>query len=187
MMYASGSRAARRLTSSAKRARTASSIMPTSASSVARDTPAVLASRISASRRGLGPPAAASIATAASSIERGDSAPPSSAPAFIASSGAQRLGLLFGRERVDQRIERAVEHLVELMEREIDAMVGDARLRKVVGADALGAVARADHRTPRLGDLRLLLRTRIVQQPRAQNLERARLVLVLRFLVAAHD
>ena len=52
-------------------------------------------------------------------------------------------GLVFLIERPNQLIEIAVHDVVELVEREIDAMIGDAPLRKIVGADALGAVARA--------------------------------------------
>ena len=35
----------------------------------------------------------------------------------------------------------ALHHLGQIVERQIDAVVGDAPLRKVVGTDALGAVA----------------------------------------------
>ena len=50
-------------------------------------------------------------------------------------------------ERVDQLVERVARHdLVELVEGQVDAVVGHPALREVVGADALGAVARADLR-----------------------------------------
>ena len=42
----------------------------------------------------------------------------------------------------------AFDHLRQLVEREIDAVIADAALRKIVGADALGAVARADLAAP---------------------------------------
>ena len=52
---------------------------------------------------------------------------------------------MLGRQRVDQFAQRlAGNHLWKLIEREVDAMVGDAALRKIIGADALGAVAGAD-------------------------------------------
>ena len=45
---------------------------------------------------------------------------------FQFGSGAQRLRLFFGRKSVNQRLESAIEHLIELMQRQIHAMVGDA-------------------------------------------------------------
>src|SRR6266849_1406209 len=72
-------------------------------------------------------------------------------------SGAQCLRLLLRRQGVDKRIDFAVQHVVELAERQVDAMVGDAGLREVVSANSFRTVARADHRTAGLGDLRVLL------------------------------
>src|SRR5216683_1233047 len=102
-------------------------------------------------------------------------------------SGAQRLRLLLRRQGVDKRIDFAVQHVVELVERQVDAMVGDAGLREVVSANSFRTVARADHRTAGLGDLRVLLRVGSLEQPRPQNLERTRLVLVLGLLIPADD
>ena len=42
-------------------------------------------------------------------------------------------------------VELAVEHAVEGVQRQVDAVIGDAALREVVGADLLRAVAAADH------------------------------------------
>src|SRR5438132_4087800 len=59
--------------------------------------------------------------------------------------GCQLARLVLGDERVDQLVERgALEHLLELVQREADAMIGDAPLREIVGADALRAIARDD-------------------------------------------
>src|SRR5579883_1985036 len=66
------------------------------------------------------------------------------------------LGLVLLIERADELFEMPVHDLIELVEREVDAMVGDAALREVVGADALGAVARADLELARLRLLALL-------------------------------
>ena len=41
-------------------------------------------------------------------------------------------------------VQLAVHDALDLVERQVDAVVGDAALREVVGADALGTVARAD-------------------------------------------
>ena len=59
--------------------------------------------------------------------------------------GRQQLGLVLGDQRVDDLVQRlALHHLGQIVERQVDAVVGDAALREIVGADALGAVARAD-------------------------------------------
>ena len=43
-------------------------------------------------------------------------------------------------KRVNDRSELAFHHLIQLMERQSDAMVGDAVLRKIVRANFLGAI-----------------------------------------------
>ena len=61
------------------------------------------------------------------------------------SIAASWLGLIVGDQGVDQLVERrAFQHLVELVQGEADAVVGDAPLREIVGADALRTVAGAD-------------------------------------------
>src|SRR5579871_2628867 len=60
-------------------------------------------------------------------------------PSFSFDLMRQLLGLVLLVERRDELVQVAVHHVVELVEREVDAMVGDAALRKIVGADALGA------------------------------------------------
>ena len=47
------------------------------------------------------------------------------------------VGLMLGLQRADQLIELAVHDPVDLVQREIDAVVGDASLLKVISADAL--------------------------------------------------
>src|SRR3546814_3858410 len=68
-------------------------------------------------------------------------------------------------------------------------MVGDAALREVVGADALGAVAAADLALARCGALVDLPLALLLVEARAQHLHRLGAVLVLRLLVLAlhHD
>src|SRR5262249_40031460 len=56
-------------------------------------------------------------------------------------------------EGLDQPVEPAGDDGVELVQGEVDAVVGDAVLREVVGADALAAVARADQGAALLGPL----------------------------------
>ena len=77
------------------------------------------------------------------------------------------LGLMFGHQRVAQFADVAVHDVVHLVQGEVDAVVGDAALREIIGANALAAVDRADLAGPvrRSVGLRLLLGQR--QRPRA--------------------
>src|SRR2546421_309123 len=70
---------------------------------------------------------------------------------------SQRAAALFTRERRGELVQLTLEHAVELMRRELDAVVGDAIFREVVGADLLRAPARSDLRAPGGVELRLLL------------------------------
>src|SRR5438876_3925158 len=114
--------------------------------------------------------------------------PPSPAPPPHPSAGRrQRLGLLARHQRVHDRVDLAVEHAVQGVEGHVHPVVGHPALGEVVGADLLRAVARADHGLAVGGDLALLLAARALEEPRAQDLERLRFVLVLRLLVLAGD
>ena len=75
-------------------------------------------------------------------------------------------------QRVDDRVEVAVEHLVEVVRLEADPVVGDPVLREVVGADALGAVDGADLAAPRVAAVGGGLLRRGGQQARAQDPQR---------------
>src|SRR5262245_23816259 len=60
-------------------------------------------------------------------------------------NGRQRTCLVLRHQGVDQLIERrALEHRIELVQRQANAVIGDAPLREIVGADALRAIAGAD-------------------------------------------
>src|SRR5439155_159097 len=69
----------------------------------------------------------------------------------------------------DQLAHVAGDDRVQFVEREVDAVVGQAVLREVVGADALAAVARADQRAALLGagavQLLLLPLVQLAAQP----------------------
>src|SRR5262249_49968095 len=68
--------------------------------------------------------------------------------------GCEQRRLMLGHQRVDDLAQRFAGHdLRQLVEREIDAVVGHAGLRKIVGADPLGAVAGADLAAPLRGAL----------------------------------
>ena len=90
-------------------------------------------------------------------------------------------------ERVQQLVQRAIHDLLELVQCQIDAMVGDAALRKIVGSDALGAVAAAHLQAPRLGLGGLLLLLLGGEQTCLQQGHGARAVLVLRALILTLD
>src|SRR5271156_319477 len=166
-MYAIGSRCSRRATIASNffNVSDESSIEPITAAS--RVTPAAAAISSSASSRDDSIPADASLRDALSIASNARRASIS----LITELRAERLLAIVSSERVDNRIDCAVEKGVELMNRHVDAMVGHPRLRKVVGADSLRAVARAHHRSPRLRDLRLLLRLRLLEQPAAGALD----------------
>ena len=66
-------------------------------------------------------------------------------------------------------------------------MVGHPALREVVGADALGAVAAADHRLPRLGLGAMRLAAHLLVDARAQHIHRLGAVAVLAALVLHGD
>ena len=60
-------------------------------------------------------------------------------------------------QRVGHRLQVAGDDLVEVVQREADAVVGEAVLREVVGANPLAAVAGADERLALGGPLGVFL------------------------------
>ncbi len=78
--------------------------------------------------------------------------------------------------------------LVELVERQIDAVIGAASLREIIGADALRAIAGADLAFAVGGTFGIKLRAFQIIEPGAQHFQRLGLVLVLRLLILLlHD
>src|SRR5207245_544275 len=77
--------------------------------------------------------------------------------ARAARSGTDARLLCGQAQRVDQLVELPVHHLGEVMRGEADAMVGDAVLREVVGADLLRPIARPHLSTPHPRPRRLLV------------------------------
>src|SRR5438876_1077509 len=66
----------------------------------------------------------------------------------------QQLRLMLRHQRVDDLSQRlAIDHLGQLVERQIDPMVAHSPLRKIIGADAFGTVAGAYLSTPFRGPL----------------------------------
>src|SRR6266571_5440527 len=66
-------------------------------------------------------------------------------------------GLVIRGERIENGVELAIHHEIQLMERQADAVVRDPVLREVVGANFLAAVAGADLRAPFRSQRGLLL------------------------------
>src|SRR5688572_29346217 len=58
---------------------------------------------------------------------------------------------------VEQRIQTAFHDLIELVQRQADAVIGDAILLEVIGADLFATVAGADHALALGAQLRHLL------------------------------
>src|SRR4029079_18487761 len=79
------------------------------------------------------------------------------------------------------------EHLVEGVQREPDAMVGDAVLLVVVRADLVGAAPALHLTAPRRRQLRLLALALDLVEATAQDAHRLLLVLQLALLVLAGD
>ena len=78
-------------------------------------------------------------------------------------------GLMFLAERIDQFLDVAVHHGVQLVERQIDAVIRHPALREVVGADTLGPVARSPLQLARLRLFALLLFA-LTRQPTGETL-----------------
>src|SRR5690606_7208573 len=146
-------------------------------SSLLRGTPATCAASSSASTRGEGTPASASI-SAASAISRGQGRIPDGLRLASIAPG-HALGPVGRGERVEGLVEVAVHDVVEVVGGVADPVVGEPVLREVVGADALGPVGGAHLRAPGLsgggGGLLLLLG----EEAGAQDAQRGPLVLEL--------
>ncbi len=99
----------------------------------------------------------------------------------------QLLRLVLLRERIHDLIELAVHDGVDLVQRQVDPVVRHAALRKIVRADALAAIARADERLAVRGFLVLALAALAVEQAGGEHAHRLRTVAVLRTVVLAFD
>src|ERR1035437_8890331 len=93
--------------------------------------------------------------------------------------------LVMRDQRVEDGIHFALHHEIELMERQADAVIAHAILRKVVGADFLAAVARAHHALALRAQCSLLLFELQLVEARTQHALRLGAVLDLRFFVLA--
>jgi hypothetical protein len=97
----------------------------------------------------------------------------------------QPLRLKMCDQRVHEGAELAVHHFGQLMQRESDAVIGDAILRKIVGADFFRAVARLDLAAAIGGDRFVLLGRSICRARRRTRITGA--ILDLRFSSAGDN
>src|SRR5690606_29746469 len=121
--------------------------------SLPRSTPTTCAASSSASARGEATPASASTRSASRMANR-SGVRLTAVPLGDRRSSAHGLRA-FGRlQGLDDTVQVAVEHRGQVVGLVADAVVGDAVLREVVGADPLGAVDRAHLGTALVGGLR---------------------------------
>src|SRR6185295_5478251 len=98
------------------------------------------------------------------------------------------LGLIFLRQGPDELIEAAIDDVRQTVDRQLDAMIGDAPLRKIVGTDPFAAIAGTDLELACLSLLTLLLFLLCSEQPRLEQGKRPGSILVLgAFVLALHD
>ena len=95
----------------------------------------------------------------------------------------QSLGFEVSDERVDERAELAVHRFGELVKSKVDAVVGDAILREIVGAYFFGAVASLDLPFSFSGEGGVLLFLFHFVEPRPEHAHSFRAILDLRFFV----
>src|SRR5882724_2606715 len=86
-------------------------------------------------------------------------------------------------QAVDERAELAVHDFGQLVKRQADAVIGDAVLREIVGADFFGAVAGFDLAAALGGKSGLALLLLLLVQASAENAHGFGAILDLRFLV----
>src|SRR5476651_476338 len=83
--------------------------------------------------------------------------------------GRKQSGLMLGHQCIDDLVERfALDDLRQFVEREVDAVIAHAPLRKIVGADAFGTIARADLAAALLRASGIDLLLLVVVEPAAQ-------------------
>src|SRR5881275_2210790 len=77
---------------------------------------------------------------------------------------------------LDQLAERSGDDRIELVEIQIDPVIGNAILRKIVGANALAAVAGADQGTPLFGPFPMELLLLHFVEPATEDAQSALIV-----------
>ena len=100
----------------------------------------------------------------------------------------RQLACLIVRDQsIDHFVDFTFDHPVELVERQVDPVVGHPPLREVIGSDPLGPIARADLALAVRRAFAVHLLALDVVEPGAQYLHRLGAVLVLRLFRRRHD
>ena len=91
----------------------------------------------------------------------------------------KQIGLMLGGQRTKQFVHITIENRGNLVQRQVDAVVGNPTLREIVGTDALGTITRTNQRFTRAGNVCLLGAHLDILDPRRQHLHSRGLVGVL--------
>src|SRR5437762_1269634 len=97
----------------------------------------------------------------------------------------QRFRLVVGNQPFYDFVDLTLHNTVELINGEIDAVIRQPSLVKVIGSDPLAAVAASDHEFARRCDLGALFFLFLFQQSSAQDFHALGPILVLRFFILA--
>lgn len=97
----------------------------------------------------------------------------------------ESLCLKVGVQGIDDIIEGPIENGVQAIQGEVDAMVGNTILGKIIGPNPFAPISRANLTFPVLGDFGFLFHLHLVQESGAEDLQGFSFVLELRFLVLA--
>src|SRR5579863_7495699 len=95
------------------------------------------------------------------------------------------LGLIVRGQGLEDLVEFALHHKIQLVERESDAVIGQAVLAKVISADFFAAVAGTDHGATFGADRRLLLFQLHIIEAGAENAHGLGAILDLRLFILA--
>src|ERR1700730_11743987 len=87
----------------------------------------------------------------------------------------------------DQLVDISLHELVDLVQRQADAVIGHPSLRKIIGANPFVAATAADERTPLLRTLLIDLLLLVLEDAAAQLSHRLGFVLVLALFILALD
>src|SRR5918994_3326210 len=101
----------------------------------------------------------------------------------VTGSGIDQLLAARHPQCIDDRVQSPVQHVIEVVHRQVDPMIGDAALGKVIGPDLGRPVTGANHRPPLACAGSFLLRQHPVEQASAKHFHGFDLVLELGFLI----
>ena len=70
----------------------------------------------------------------------------------------QQFGLMLVHQRIDEQVQITAKELIEFVEGQIDAVVGDSALGEIIGPDTLGAITTSDLEAAGFGNFGVLPR-----------------------------